>query len=115
MAELPIHIDKDGALNALIGIVEGFRAGRLTNEQAAALLDDLLDTGPWDAMDDPLFVGLVTGLDALVPDSFSLWTIFDRDPAKMRARADKVEAEGNPEKAARIRARADKVESQQQA
>jgi len=106
--EIPIHFDRDGAFSAVLAIVAGFRDGSLSNESAADLLDSLIDTGPWEDIDDPVFIGLVSGIDALVPDTVHLWSLLDRDPTKMRDRAAKVESE-NPEKAARIRARADKV------
>jgi len=110
--EIPIHFDRDGAFAAVLAIVAGFRDGSMSNDTAAELLDSLIDTGPWEGIDDPVFVGLVTGLDAIVPDTFDLWTLLDRDPAQMRVRADKVEGD-NPDRAARIRERADKVEAKQ--
>ena len=112
MPDLPITVDKQSALDAALLLLQSARGG-ITNEEAAAALDALVDSGPWDGVDDPLFVGFVDAVDALVPDDFSLWHAFDRDPAAMRERARQLEAEGNPVRAARVRARADKAEARQ--
>ncbi len=104
-----IQFDRNGALTALSQLVVGCCDGTISNERAAELLDDLVDTGPWDSADDPVFVGLVDAIEALVPDGVSLWHVFDRDPVAMRGRADRLT--DDPERAARIRARADRVEA----
>jgi hypothetical protein len=111
MPEIPVHIDTDSAITAVISILTAARDGKLTNEEAAAALDELVDTGPWDALDDPLFLGLVQGLDALVPDKYSLVGLLSRDPVRMRERAVTLRAEGKVAKADRLDARAAKVEA----
>jgi hypothetical protein len=110
--EIPIALDRDAALSALQEVLVGLRDGSLTPARAAELLDAVVDTGPFDGVDDPVFRLIVDAIAAVVPDGVSLWELLDRDPAAMRARAARVEA-SNPERAARIRSRADRVEARQ--
>lgn len=115
MAAIPIHVDKETALDAAIDLLQGLRDGDLSAAEAAHALDELVDSGPWDDYDDAVFVGFAEAVSVLVPDGFDLWRAFDRDPAKIRERAAKAEARGQADKAARMRERADRVEARQAA
>lgn len=106
MPEVSLQFDR--AVSRLILLLQQARLGTLTPESAAELLDEIVDTGPWDSADDVLFRGLVDAVDALVPAGVDLWHLFDRDPVAMRARASAVESV-NPARAARIRERANRV------
>jgi hypothetical protein len=109
---MSIKVDPTVALSTLIALLTGLHDGTLTAERGAELLDDLVDTGSLDAVDDVVFHGFVVVLDALIPDHpIDLIALLElaRDPVNMRARADRVEAH-NPERAARIRKRAARVE-----
>jgi hypothetical protein len=88
-------ITQDEALSELARIV-------------ALVLDALIPTGPLDPYDDEAIRAgtqrAISGISAVVTDALT------RDPERMRARADELEAR-NPDRAARIRARADRVEA----
>lgn len=111
MSDLPIRFDTAGFIGAILELLPAVAQGELTPELAADAIDDLIDTGPWDSLDDVLLHALVGAIVVLIPDGrLDLVELLSRDPANMRARAARVEAH-NPERAARIRARADRVEA----
>lgn len=102
---------REGILDNLSDLLEAVRDGKLTVEEAldlvAEAVDDAIPTGPFEDLDDgPIRAGVQKLYDLLAP-------LTRRDPAKIRARADAAELEGNADKAARLRARADRVEARQ--
>lgn len=89
------------ALDGLVTFLEAVKDGVLSPEEIAKAIDDAVDTGPLDSLDDSV-ISLVVG---------QLASLLERDPVKMRERADRLEAEGKVERAERIRERADRVEA----
>lgn len=81
----------------------------IVNELLAKAVDAVLPTGPIDPIDDPLIRAGVAGLYEVAVEAL------ERDPSKMRERADRVRQRGNPDRAKRIEDRAARLEARRAA
>lgn len=113
----PIHIDGKGFFSALALLATGMAEdGKLSAEEIAEGIDEMVDTGMFDDYDDPFILGFVEYTAPLAGKTVdAIRGILDRDPDKIRERADIVEIDGNEAKAERMRARADRIEARQAA
>lgn len=111
----PIHIDGKGFFSALALLATGMAEdGKLSAEEIAEGIDEMVDTGMFDDYDDPFILGFVEYTAPLAGKGVdAVRGLLDRDPAKIRERATAAEAAGKTAKAARMRARADRLEARQ--
>jgi hypothetical protein len=92
-------------------LFESLRDGKVTDEELEDLVRELLSTsidaaiptGPFDAVDDDLIRGGVEHVYEFVADAL------ERNPDRMRARAQRVRSRGNEARAKRIEDRAAQV------
>lgn len=99
---------RDDILSNLRALLDAVADGQITAEEAQALvadaIDDLVPTGPLDAVDDSAILAAVK----VVWDAVKTIDL-TRDPVKLRARADVAESKGKADRAARLRAAADRI------
>lgn len=102
--------------SAVVDLVRALADGQLTAEEVQAIVSDVLDDAVGGLDGPPIDLDAVLGvLRGIGPRVADLVEGLQRDPARMRARADRAEEGGHDRRALRLRARAVMVERRREA